>query len=67
MKLTVNGEPVELAEGRSLLALLNQLGKSAQRGIAVAANGAVVSSANWEAHLLSEGDDVLIIQAAQGG
>jgi len=67
MKLTVNGEAQEFPEGGNLQELLESLGKSQQRGIAVAVNGSVVTSSHWAEYALSDGDEVLIIQATQGG
>ncbi|MCC6779015.1 MAG: sulfur carrier protein ThiS [Hyphomicrobiales bacterium] len=40
---------------------------SAQRGIAVAVNGAVVPRAAWAQTQLQAGDDVEIVRARQGG
>ena len=42
-------------------------GLAGKRGLAVAVNDAVVSRNNWAAQRLSEGSQVLIIQATQGG
>lgn len=67
MRLKVNGESVQLATGDTLHALLEQLGKLEQRGMAVAVNGSVVTAGLWAEHRLSEDDTVLIIQATQGG
>ena len=67
MKLSVNDEARELAEGSSLQALLAELGLEAKKGLAVAVNQAVVPSLQWSATALSEGDEVLVIQATQGG
>lgn len=67
MKVTINGNEQNVAEGMTLRALLEKLGKLEQRGIAVAVNASVVTSAEWKNLRLFEGDSVLIIQATQGG
>ncbi|WNH08694.1 sulfur carrier protein ThiS [Thalassobellus suaedae] len=38
-----------------------------QIGIAVAINQQIISKSNWEEQLLQDGDNILIIQATQGG
>lgn len=67
MKVTVNGTEQNVVEGMTLRALLEELGKLEQRGIAVAVNASVVTSAEWKNLTLFEEDSVLIIQATQGG
>ena len=67
MKLTFNDEARELPDSTSLQALLAELGLDSKKGLAVAVNQAVVPSSEWGATGLSEGDDVLVIQATQGG
>ena len=67
MKLTFNDEARELPEGTCLQALLAELGLDQKKGLAVAVNQSVVPAVEWEATELSEGDDVLVIQATQGG
>ena len=67
MKLTVNSDPLEVADGSSLHSLLQQLDKAGRPGIAVAVNGAVVPAAGWPSHALHPDDAVLVIQATQGG
>ena len=36
-------------------------------GIAIAINNQVITRSNWEAHILKENDNILIIRATQGG
>lgn len=67
MKLTFNDEARELPDGTSLQALLAELGLDAKKGLAVAVNQSVVPSTQWPEKELSDGDDVLVIQATQGG
>ena len=67
MKLTFNDEARELPDGTSLQALLAEFGLDVRKGLAVAVNQSVVPSAQWTATELVDGDDVLVIQATQGG
>ena len=65
--LRVNDQFHTLAAGATLLQLLDQLGLGTTQGMAVAINNAVLPRAVWPTHHLAEGDDVLVIQATQGG
>jgi len=68
MELTVNGETRHAEPGATVAELMEQMGfDPAARGVAVAVNGAVVSSRGWSERHLSEGDTVEIIHAVQGG
>jgi len=67
MRVAVNGEERELAEG-ALAALLRELGvDSARSGVAVAVNGEVVARAAWDVRELRDGDQVEVLTAVQGG
>ncbi len=65
--IQVNGtsEPLAVATLAALLA--EKAIDTAQRGIAVALNGAVVPRAAWPATPLRPGDSVEIVRARQGG
>ena len=65
--IQVNGtsEPLAAATLEALLA--KKAIDTAQRGIAVALNGAVVPRAAWPATPLRPGDSVEIVRARQGG
>jgi sulfur carrier protein len=66
--IRVNGESEPLGAQRTLNALLTEkTADTAQRGIAVALNGAVVPRAAWRETLLRAGDSVEIVRARQGG
>ena len=67
MKLTFNDKTREVPNGLSLMDLLSEIGLESKRGLAVAVNQAVVPSSDWAVTSLSEGDDVFVIQATQGG
>jgi len=66
-QIRVNGEsePLSVATLDALLA--EKAVDTAQRGIAVALNGAVVPRAAWPATALQAGDSVEIVRARQGG
>jgi sulfur carrier protein len=65
--IRVNGEsePLVVATLEALLA--EKAVETAQRGIAVALNGAVVPRAAWRDTRLRAGDSVEIVRARQGG
>jgi len=67
MVIRVNGKEMDLDTPATLLQLMQQLHLEQKKGIAVAVNQQVVPAAGREQHLLQENDQVLIIQAAQGG
>ncbi|WP_405383045.1 sulfur carrier protein ThiS [Maribacter sp. LLG6340-A2] len=62
----VNQQRVEIEEDVTILRLLEHL-DSPKSGIAVAIQNAIVSKNLWESTVLSNDDNVLIIQATQGG
>ncbi len=66
MKLQINGEKRELAEGLTLAALLEQLGMKADR-VAVELNREIVRRERWAQTHLSEGDRLEIVQFVGGG
>jgi sulfur carrier protein len=66
-RIRINGEDEPLVAG-TLAALLEEKAVDvAQRGIAVALNGAVVPRAAWPQTPLKPGDNVEIVRARQGG
>ena len=66
MNVIVNGQPVELSDGATTAAAVQVL-TSAPSGIAVAVNGAVVRRSEWESTPLTDGDQVEVLTAVQGG
>lgn len=66
MRVSVNGEPRELAPGMTLQELLQQLGVTSPR-VAVAVNTTVVPRHELASQILAEGDSVDIIEAVGGG
>jgi sulfur carrier protein len=65
--IRVNGESEPLAAATLEALLAEKAVDTAQRGIAVALNGAVVPRAAWPATALKPGDSVEIVRARQGG
>lgn len=66
LKLSLNGDKINLAENQSLSILLEQHGYQSQK-IAVAINGEFVPRSQYDSTLIAEGDEVDVIQAVGGG
>ncbi|NKZ06222.1 sulfur carrier protein ThiS [Actinomadura latina] len=66
MKVTVNGEPRELAEGASVAAAVASV-STAGTGVAAALNDEVVRRSAWETTALRDGDRLEVLTAVQGG
>lgn len=66
MKLQINGEEREFADGLTLAALLEQLGTKADR-VAVELNREIVSRQFWPRTQLRPGDRLEIVQFVGGG
>jgi sulfur carrier protein len=68
MELKINQQIKKFnAETLTLQALLDLEIPNKHNGIAVAVNNTVVPKINWNQHLVSETDEILIISATQGG
>jgi sulfur carrier protein len=65
--IRVNGESEPLAAATIAELVAEKAADTAQRGIAVALNGAVVARAAWGETMLRPGDSVEIVRARQGG
>ncbi|MDT5268801.1 MAG: sulfur carrier protein [Acidobacteriota bacterium] len=66
MRVELNGESKELAEGTTLLSLIEQLSLAPER-VAVELNRDVVRRPDWPATQLSDGDRVEIVHFVGGG
>ena len=66
MTITLNQQPIDVAEDITLGSLLDIQG-IARTGIAVAVNNKVVRKTDWENFHLGAGDNVLVITAVRGG
>ena len=66
MKLLVNGDRKEVAEGATIADLVKEM-ETPRSGVAVAVNGEVVPRAGWKEASLAEGDHVEVLSAIGGG
>jgi sulfur carrier protein len=66
-RIRINGQDEPLAAATLAALLADKAVDVAQRGIAVALNGAVVPRAAWTQTPLKSGDHVEIVRARQGG
>jgi sulfur carrier protein len=66
MEITLNGERRAATESLSLAEAV-ALVTDAETGVAAAVNGDVIRRAVWEATQLSDGDQVEVLTAVQGG
>ena len=66
-KIRVNGQDEPLVAATVAALLEDRAVDTAQRGIAVAVNGAIVPRAAWPQTPLRAGDSVEIVRARQGG
>jgi sulfur carrier protein len=67
MRVLVNGEAHVLPDGSNVADAVAALGVGAERGVAVAIGGEVVPRAAWEERSLSEGEELEVVHAVQGG
>jgi sulfur carrier protein len=68
MKVTVNGEPTDVATDATVRTLLDGLDLPAEgRGVAVAVDAEVVPRGAWGETALHDGARVEVLRAIQGG
>ena len=68
MRIELNGEALELADGATLDLAVRESGVGGEtRGVAVAVDGEVVPRAEWASTALAEGSRVEVLAAIQGG
>ena len=68
MRVSLNGEPVELEAGATVADAVAATGIDGDaRGLAVAVAGEVVPRGDWAQHELGDGDSVEVVHAVQGG
>jgi sulfur carrier protein len=66
--MIVNGEPIEIPPGETVVAVLRRLGLEADaRGVAVAIDGEVLPRACWETFAPAQDARVEVLTAMQGG
>jgi len=66
MTIKVNNQSKEISENCSISNLLSELAQP-ENGIAVAINQKIITKTDWANKTINNGDDILIIQATQGG
>ena len=66
MTIKINNQPKEISENSSVANLLQQLDQP-ENGIAVAINQQIITKTDWTTKVINNGDNILIIQATQGG
>ncbi|NVI91578.1 sulfur carrier protein ThiS [Actinomadura sp. BRA 177] len=66
MKVIVNGEPRELADGTSVAEVVASV-TTARTGVAAALNDEVVRRSAWETTTLRDDDRIEVLTAVQGG
>lgn len=66
MNITVNNEHKEVT-AKSLLGVLKELNLFQERGLAAAVNGHLIPKTTWENHPIQNEDQIILIQATQGG
>jgi thiamine biosynthesis protein ThiS len=66
MRLHINGDEKQLADGLSLADLITQLGMKPDR-LAVELNREIVARAQWTETLLHDGDKLEIVHFVGGG
>jgi sulfur carrier protein len=66
MTIVVNGRAFEVADGATAATAVRLL-TSAASGVAVAVNGEVVRRSVWDSTPLTDGDQVEVLTAVQGG
>ena len=67
MQIKVNSNWLEVEQGNHLHALLESLLLHQKSGMAVAVNATVIPKKDWQQFELRENDEIIIIEAAQGG
>jgi len=66
ISINVNNLAKKIASGATLDLLLHELNQK-EDGIAIAVNNQIITKSDWKSTLLIENDNVLLIQATQGG
>jgi sulfur carrier protein len=67
VEIKVNKDIVHISSTATVLSVLQQLRGEKLNGLAVAVNETVIPRPQWDAMQLNQNDNVLIIQATQGG
>lgn len=66
MNIILNGKPITIQESLSITSFLKEMNIS-PIGIAIAINESICPKKQWEDYAIKDADQILIIQATQGG
>ena len=67
MKLKINQQDQEFETSLNLGQIIDHLNLKSTQGIALAVNHEVIHRNSWQSYQPSEGDSIILMQAAQGG
>ncbi len=67
MNILVNNEPLNIKDSLSLKDFFSLQYPGAAGGVAIAVNGKVIPFSQWEKYFINENDNLLVVQATQGG
>lgn len=68
IEVLVNGEPLRIAEGATVAAIVGSTGVAPEaRGVAVAVDGEVVLRSEWATTVVRSGQRIEVLTAAAGG
>jgi sulfur carrier protein len=67
VEIKVNNDTIQITSDSNILSLLQHLRGEKLNGLAVALNDTVVPRSQWDKTSLNQNDNLLIIQATQGG
>lgn len=67
MNIVLNEKNFKVSEGLSVLVFLAENNIPTPNGVALAVNDTVIPRANWGETILEDGNNLILISAAQGG
>jgi sulfur carrier protein len=67
MTICVNNEKQDVNPDVSLQVVLSAMGMDSRKGIAVSLNQRIIPRGKWELEIIREQDEIVIIEASQGG
>lgn len=67
IEITVNGETMHIDTNTIVSELLQNLGITDHKGVAIAINEEVVPRSQWSVKMLSSKDRIIVIKATAGG
>ena len=67
MNINLNGKASEIKSGSSLMSLIDELGLTGRKAIAIALNGEVLTRERYKDIILNEGDSLEVVRAIGGG